>query len=143
MNKVFKKNKPVITIVGLSIRLHNRVVFPDLHWVIKGGEFWAILGDNGSGKGNTGQTGNQGNSEGDPNAKNLEGIHAGAGQVDAGLGSRGVLTAPRLTDTSQKTGKVRIKVCLDGDGNVMFGPRDEPDQGTSPGPVAATARQLG
>ncbi len=50
MNKVFKKNKPVITIVGLSIRLHNRVVFPDLHWVIKGGEFWAILGDNGSGK---------------------------------------------------------------------------------------------
>ena len=78
----------------------------------------AFGGDTGDGKGDTNNGGNKGNEDGDPNAKNLEGLNPGKGQVDKGLSDRGVLAAPRLTDTSQKTGKVRIKVCLDGDGNV-------------------------
>lgn len=78
----------------------------------------AFGGGEGSGKGNTGQTGNQGDKNGDPNAKNLEGISTGAGQVGGGLGSRGVVSSPRIQDSSQKTGVVVLKVCVDADGNV-------------------------
>ena len=78
----------------------------------------AFGGDTGDGKGNTGQSGNQGDKDGDPNAKNLEGISTGAGNVGGGLGSRGVVSSPRIQDSSQKTGTVVVKVCVDGNGNV-------------------------
>jgi outer membrane biosynthesis protein TonB len=79
----------------------------------------AFGGGEGSGKGETGQQGNQGSKDGDPNAKNLEGISTGAGQVGGGLGSRGVVSSPRIRDNSQKTGVVVMKVCVDASGNVV------------------------
>jgi len=78
----------------------------------------AFGGGEGEGKGNTGKPGNQGDKDGDPNAKNLEGISTGTGQVGGGLGNRGVVYSPKVQDTSQKTGVVVIKVCVDADGNV-------------------------
>lgn len=73
----------------------------------------------GGGKGNTGKPGNQGDPDGDPNAKNLEGVSTGVGTVGGNLGGRGVSSAPKITDNSQNQGKVVIDVCVDGDGNVI------------------------
>lgn len=74
---------------------------------------------NGGGKGNTGKPGNQGDPNGDPNAKNLEGISTGSGRVGGGLGSRGVVSSPKVTDNSQKQGRVVLKVCVDSNGKVL------------------------
>lgn len=79
----------------------------------------AFGGGEGDGKGNTGQQGNQGSNTGDPNASNLSGVSTGQGQVGGGLGSRGVLTSPKVTDNSQKTGVVVLRVCVDSRGNVV------------------------
>lgn len=76
-----------------------------------------LFGD-GSGKGNTGKPGNQGDPNGDPNAANLEGISTGAGRVGGGLGSRGVLKSPTVSENSQKAGTVVVKVCVNSDGTV-------------------------
>ncbi|MEL6923536.1 MAG: energy transducer TonB, partial [Bacteroidota bacterium] len=76
-------------------------------------------GGSGDGKGNTGKPGNQGDPGGDPNASNLEGISTGTGKVGGGLGSRGVLGSPKVTDNSQKTGRVVVRVCVNGDGEVI------------------------
>ena len=73
----------------------------------------------GSGKGNTGKPGSQGDPSGDPNAKALEGISKGSGRVGGGLGNRGVLHEPRISDASQKTGRVVISVCVDKKGKVI------------------------
>ncbi|MCB0600580.1 MAG: hypothetical protein KDC28_05110 [Saprospiraceae bacterium] len=73
----------------------------------------------GSGKGKTNTSGNQGDPNGDPNAKNLEGISTGSGTVGGGLGDRGVLYEPVINDNSQKTGRVVVKVCVDTDGHVV------------------------
>ncbi len=73
----------------------------------------------GSGKGNTGKPGSQGDPSGDPNAKALEGISKGSGRVGGGLGNRGVLHEPRISDASQKTGRVVISVCVDKNGKVI------------------------
>jgi len=78
-----------------------------------------LFGGSGGGKGNTGKPGNQGDPNGDPNADNLEGISTGAGNVGGGLGSRGVLSAPKVTDKSQSTGRVVIKVCVNSSGAVI------------------------
>lgn len=72
----------------------------------------------GKGKGNTGKSGNQGDPNGDPNASNLEGISKGTGKVGGGLGNRGVVSAPKLTENSQKEGTVVVYVCVDNGGNV-------------------------
>ncbi len=79
----------------------------------------AFGGGTGPGKGNTGQSGNQGDPNGDPNASNLEGISVGQGQVGGGLGSRGIVNSPRVTDSSQEQGIVVIKVCVNANGNVI------------------------
>lgn len=79
-------------------------------------------GGSGSGKGNTGKQGNQGDPNGDPNSDILEGISTGKGRVGGGLGSRGVRNAPTVTDNSQKTGVVVVKVCVDASGNVIGTP---------------------
>jgi TonB family protein len=73
----------------------------------------------GSGKGNTGTAGNQGDPNGDPNASNLEGISTGSGKVGGGLGSRGVLKSPAVTENSQKAGTVVVSVCVDSNGKVV------------------------
>src|SRR5687768_10953090 len=73
----------------------------------------------GSGKGNTGKPGSQGDPSGDPNASALEGISKGSGRVGGGLGNRGVLHEPRISDASQKTGRVVISVCVDKNGKVI------------------------
>ena len=59
----------------------------------------------GSGKGNTGSTGNQGDPQGDPNAEILTGISKGTGRVGGGLSSRGVLYEPEIIDDSQEDWK--------------------------------------
>ena len=76
-------------------------------------------GKDGEGKGDTGQAGNQGDKDGDPDASKLEGVSTGAGQVGGGLSDRGVLASPRVTDNSQKTGVVVLKVCVDSNGGVV------------------------
>ena len=72
----------------------------------------------GTGKGNTGTPGNQGDPGGDPNAGALTGISTGSGMVGGGLGDRGVLFEPEISDNSQKTGRVVVNVCVDKTGNV-------------------------
>jgi hypothetical protein len=79
----------------------------------------AFGGGEGDGKGNTGQQGNQGSSTGDPNASNLSGVSTGQGQVGGGLGSRGIVNSPKVTDNSQHTGMVVLRVCVDSRGNVV------------------------
>ena len=72
----------------------------------------------GSGKGDKGTPGNQGVPDGDPDATKLEGISKGSGVVGDGLTNRGVKRAPEISDSSQKTGRVVIYVCVDRMGNV-------------------------
>ncbi len=73
----------------------------------------------GSGKGNTGKPGNQGDPNGDPNADNLKGISTGSGKIGGGLDGRGVKFEPRIQENSQKTGRVVVNVCVDGNGTVI------------------------
>jgi len=73
----------------------------------------------GEGKGNTGTAGNQGDPGGDPDASKLEGISTGAGQVGGGLGGRGIVRSPAVSDNSQKVGRVVLRVCVNAAGNVI------------------------
>ncbi|THH41475.1 energy transducer TonB [Neolewinella litorea] len=72
----------------------------------------------GSGNGNTGQSGNQGVDDGDPNADRLSGISTGSGRVSGGLGGRGVLASPPVQENSQVSGTVVIEVCVNPDGEI-------------------------
>jgi len=72
----------------------------------------------GGGKGNTGEEGNQGTKDGSPDSDILEGISTGAGKVGGGLSSRGG-KGPKITDNSQATGTVVVKVCVDSSGRVV------------------------
>ena len=73
----------------------------------------------GDGKGRTGKPGNQGDPNGDPNASRLTGLSSGgAGDVGGGLEGRGVLASPKLTDNSQRRGRIRVAVCVGPDGRV-------------------------
>lgn len=81
-------------------------------------ELGGLFGD-GGGKGNTGKPGNQGDPGGDPDASKLEGISTGSGSVGGGLGSRGVASAPKITDNSQQQGTVVVKVCVNSSGDVV------------------------
>ena len=76
-------------------------------------------GGTGGGKGTTGTAGNQGDRNGDPSASRLTGLSSGgAGQIGGGLESRGVLSSPKLTDNSQRKGRVVVKICVDAQGQV-------------------------
>ena len=77
----------------------------------------------GSGKGKTDKPGNQGDPDGDPDASKLEGVSTGSGMVGGGLGDRGVVFVPKIQDSSQKTGVVVVRVCVDKNGNVSEPPR--------------------
>ena len=81
----------------------------------KKGQFSDLLG---SGKGNNNNTGNQGDPNGDPNSSALDQLATGSGRIGGGLSNRGVLFEPEINDTSQKTGKVVIKVCVDKNGKI-------------------------
>jgi outer membrane biosynthesis protein TonB len=74
-------------------------------------------GGTGTGRGNTGTPGNQGKPDGDPNSDVLTGMGKGPGTVN-GFGGRGVKSAPKLSENSQKAGTVVLDVCVDADGNV-------------------------
>lgn len=77
--------------------------------------------NNSSGQGDTGKPGDQGAPDGDPNASNLEGDKStglGSSDIGGGLSGRGVAFRPSVKDRSQKTGKVRIKVCVNPSGKV-------------------------
>jgi hypothetical protein len=80
-------------------------------------QFGDLLG--GTGKGKTDTPGNQGDPNGDPDASVLEGISTGSGMIGGGLSNRGVLYEPKVKDTSQKTGRVVVNVCVDGSGKVI------------------------
>lgn len=73
----------------------------------------------GSGRGDNGKTGNQGDPNGDPNSDNLKGISTGSGRIGGGLGGRGVVSTPTITENSQKTGVVVVNVCVDATGKVI------------------------
>lgn len=73
----------------------------------------------GDGKGKTDKPGNQGDPNGDPDAKKLEGISTGSGMVGGGLGDRGVVFEPKISDNSQKTGTVVVRICVDRNGDVV------------------------
>ncbi len=83
------------------------------------GEIGGMFGQDGDGKGENGKPGNQGNPDGDPDASNLDGVSTGSGDIGGNLGGRGVLTKPVIKDSSQKTGDVNLKVCVNGNGNVV------------------------
>ncbi|MBK8515872.1 MAG: hypothetical protein IPL55_06160 [Saprospiraceae bacterium] len=72
----------------------------------------------GKGQGNNNSSGNQGSEKGNPDGKALEGISKGSGQVGGGLNGRGVEYEPSFTDSSQKTGKVSLEICVNKDGKV-------------------------
>lgn len=77
-------------------------------------------GGTGDGRGDTGKPGNQGDPNGDPNADNLKGVHTGGkGRIGGGLGNRGVVKEPKIAETTQKTGRVVVKVCVNAQGNVV------------------------
>jgi len=70
----------------------------------------------GKGQGNTGKPGSQGLPNGDPNANK---VGFGGGKVGGGLGDRGVLGAPKIRNTTNKSGKVTIRVCVNSAGKVI------------------------
>jgi len=63
--------------------------------------------------------GHRGDPLGSRDAKMLEGITRGKGEVGEGLNSRGVLFEPSFDDSSQKSGIVVVRVCINEKGNVI------------------------
>jgi outer membrane biosynthesis protein TonB len=56
---------------------------------------------------------------GEPNAAALDKISTGKGEASNGLGGRKIIYEPIITDNSQKTGRVVIRVCVDKSGKVV------------------------
>ena len=77
-------------------------------------------GGNGSGTGTGGSTGNQGQTDGDPNGTALDGL--GVGSVGGNLRGRGG-KGPSFDPAAQVSGKITIKVCVDGNGRVKSAKR--------------------
>lgn len=90
----------------------------------QGSKFKNPNGSNGAngtktGQGNNGTPGSQGDPNGDPNAKNLEGVSGSGGKVGGNLAGRRIAKrGPGIKDNSQKTGTVVLYVCVDAAGNV-------------------------
>ncbi len=77
-------------------------------------------GGSGSGTGSGGSTGNQGQTDGDPSGTALDGL--GVGSVGGNLRGRGG-KGPSFDPAAQVSGKVTIKVCVDGSGRVKSAKR--------------------
>lgn len=73
----------------------------------------------GGGIGKTTTPGNAGQPDGDPDGKALEGVSTGSGEIGGSLGGRDLVNRPRITDNSQRTGDVVVKVCVDSNGKVI------------------------
>ncbi len=98
----------------------------------KKGKFGGAFGNSGAtgtGQGNTGKPGNQGvpGGTGDNPFGKTGGTGGGTGggsgtgtgvSVGGGIGGRSIRSRPKVNDSSQKTGKVIVKVCVNADGDV-------------------------
>lgn len=71
------------------------------------------------GGGNGNDSSSQGDEDGEPDKANLEGITTGTGDIGGGLSGRDVVSRPSITDKSQATGKVVVKVCVNAAGKVV------------------------
>lgn len=71
------------------------------------------------GQGSSGEVNDQKGEEfGQPDASVLEGLSKGKGEAGDGLDSRGLIWEPVISDNSQRTGDVVVKVCVNSDGAV-------------------------
>ncbi len=66
----------------------------------------------------SGAKGAQGDPLGSRDSDILEGITRGKGRVGDGLQSRGMVFEPLIEDTSQKSGRVVVRICVDSNGKV-------------------------
>lgn len=72
------------------------------------------------GQGTSGEEDEQkGDEFGIPDASVLEGLSKGTGEAGDGLDSRGLVYEPNISDNSQRSGDVVVKVCVDATGNVI------------------------
>lgn len=72
----------------------------------------------GGGDGETDQSGDQGNPDGDKNSKNYSGGGNGNG-LTFSLAGRSMVESPTIKDNSQETGKVIVDIIVDKAGNVV------------------------
>jgi len=71
------------------------------------------------GQGSSGEVNEQkGDEFGQPDASVLEGLSKGTGEAGDGLDSRGLVYEPNISDNSQRSGDVVVKVCVNAAGNV-------------------------
>ncbi len=71
------------------------------------------------GQGTSGEENEQkGDEFGKPDASVLEGLSKGTGEAGDGLDSRGLVYEPNISDNSQRSGDVVVKVCVNAAGNV-------------------------
>lgn len=61
----------------------------------------------------------KGQADGHPDASALEGLSKGRGVVGDGLGDRGLVYAPKISDNTQKEGTVVVKICVNSAGKVI------------------------
>lgn len=50
MNESDRKGRLLVTFSGVTLQIRDRRIFERVDWSIRGGEHWAIVGRNGSGK---------------------------------------------------------------------------------------------
>lgn len=71
------------------------------------------------GQGTTGDINEKkGDEFGEPDASVLEGLSKGKGEAGDGLDTRGLIYEPTISDNSQRSGDVVVKVCVNGAGEV-------------------------
>lgn len=73
----------------------------------------------------------------------LDGLEVtkGAGRVSGGLAGRGVVFTPSFTDSSQKTGRVSLEICVDAKGNVVSSSFTQRGSSTSDSYLISLARK--
>jgi hypothetical protein len=73
----------------------------------------------------------------------LDGLEVtrGTGRVSGGLAGRGVVFTPSFTDTSQKTGRVALEICVDAKGNVVSSVFTQRGSSTSDNYLISLARK--
>ncbi|MGE5354928.1 MAG: hypothetical protein ACM3PT_01725 [Deltaproteobacteria bacterium] len=70
-------------------------------------------------KGNKSSSGSQGDPLGSKDSDILEGITRGKGKVGDGLDARGIMNEPSFEDSSQKSGTVVVRLCINNEGKVI------------------------